>query len=79
MGYMFFWVKFSNTFVYFVVSFLLVRWRFIQYKYPNRVHFDCKTKLCLIVPGRQGRYVFTQENFYLQGTLGNINEQDIFS
>ena len=32
--------------------------------------------LCLTVHGRQGKYVFTQENFYLQGILNNINEQD---
>ena len=33
------------------------------------VYFDCKTRLCLIVPGRQ-------ETFYLQGILDDINEQD---
>ena len=47
----------------------------IQYKSPNRVYFDCKTKLCLLVPGRQ-EYIFTQESFYLQGMLNDINEQD---
>ena len=45
----------------------------IQYKYPYRVYYDCKTKLCL---GRQGKYVFTQESFYQQGILNDINEQD---
>ena len=39
-------------------------------------YFDCKTKLCLIVPGRQGKYIFRQECFYLQGLLKDINEQD---
>ena len=34
------------------------------------------TTLCLIVPGRHGQYIFTQESFYLQGTLDDINEQD---
>ena len=29
-----------------------------------------------MVPGRQGNYIFTQESFYLQGTLSDINEQD---
>ena len=38
--------------------------------------FDCKTRLCLIVPCSQGQYIFTQESFYLQGTLSDINEQD---
>ena len=46
----------------------------IQYKYPNRVYFDCKTKMCLLVPDR--KYVFAQESFYLQGILDDINEQD---
>ena len=40
-------------------------------------YFDCKTKLCLIVPGRHGKYIFTQEIFNLQGILNDINEQDI--
>ena len=48
----------------------------IQYKYLNRVYFDCKTKLCLIVPDREGNYNFMQQGFYLQGILNNINEQD---
>ena len=50
----------------------------IQYKYPNRIYFDCKTKVCPIVPGRQGKYIFifTQASFNLQGTciLDDINE-----
>ena len=37
---------------------------------------DCKTRLCLIVPGRQVKYIFAQESFYLQGILNDINEQD---
>ena len=39
-------------------------------------YFDCKTKLCLFLAGKQ-KYIFAQENFYLQGTLDDINEQDI--
>ena len=31
---------------------------------------------CLFVPGRHGKYIFTQESFYLQGILGDITEQD---
>ena len=32
--------------------------------------------MCLIVPGSQEKYIFTQGNFYLQGILKDINEQD---
>ena len=39
-------------------------------------YFDCKTRLCLIVPGRQEKNIFAQEIFYLQGILVDINEQD---
>ena len=66
-----------NYYTYFVVSCLLARWRYyFEYKCLNRVglYFDCKTKLCLIVPGRHGEYIFTQESFYLQGN--DINEQN---
>ena len=38
--------------------------------------FACKTRLCLIVPGRQEKDIFAQESFYLQGKLDEINEQD---
>ena len=31
-----------------------------------------------ILAGKENMF-FTQENFYLQGTLNDINEQDIFS
>ena len=34
------------------------------------------TKLCLTIPGMQGKYIFTQESFYIQGILNNINEQE---
>ena len=40
--------------------------------------FDCKTKLCLIVPGNHGKYIFTLECIYLQGIINEINEQDTF-
>ena len=41
-------------------------------------YFDCKTRLCLIVPGSKRKYIFAQESFYLQGILDDIlvNEQD---
>ena len=41
-------------------------------------YFDCKTRLCLEVPGRQEKniIIFAQESFYLQGILDDINEQD---
>ena len=38
-------------------------------------YFDCKTRLCLIVPGRHEKIIFAQESFYLQGILDDINEQ----
>ena len=41
-------------------------------------YFDCKTRLCHIVPGRQEKVYFAQESFYLQGILNDINEQDTF-
>ena len=41
----------------------------IQSKYSNRVYFDCTTKLCIIVPGKQ-------ESFYLQGILNDINDEN---
>ena len=42
-------------------------------------YFDCKTRLCLIVPGRQEKIYFAQESFYLQRILDDINEQDTSS
>ena len=40
-------------------------------------YFDCKIRLCFIVPGRQEKkYIFAQESVYLQGILDDINEQD---
>ena len=62
MGCTFFWVKFGNAFAYFVISCLLARWRYYsiymsRLRYPNKLYFDCKTKLGLIVPGRQGNYI----------------------
>ena len=37
------------------------------------VYLDCKTRLCLIVPGK---YIFAQESLYLQGIFDDINEQN---
>ena len=34
--------------------------------------------LCLKVPGRRAKYISTQESFYFQGILNDINEQDTF-
>ena len=73
---MFFWVKFGNAFVYFDSLFTSYMALSFNLNIINRVYFDSKTKLCLTVPGRQGKYVFTQENFYLQGLLNDIEEQD---
>ena len=40
-------------------------------------YFDCKARLCLIVPGRQEKiYLCTRKLcFYLQGILEDINKQ----
>ena len=35
--------------------------------------------MCLIVPGRHGKYIFRQGSFYLRGILNDINEQDTSS
>ena len=67
----------SNSAMHLLILWFRVYWSdgtIIQYKYLNRVYFDCKTKLCLIVPGRYGKYIFTQESVYLQGIHDNINE-----
>ena len=69
MGFTLFWVKFGHAFAYFVVSRLLLS--------NINFCFDCKTRLCLIVPGMQKKNnIFAQESFYLQGILDEINEQD---
>ena len=39
-------------------------------------YFECKTRLCLIGPGRQEKIYFSTRSFYLQGVLDDINEQD---
>ena len=74
------WVAHSsgwNSVMHLLILWFHVYGAIIQYKYPNKVYFDCKTILCLIVPGRQGKYIFTQEHVDPQGIL---NEQGhIFS
>ena len=45
-----------------------------QYKYPNRVSFDCKTITVPLVPGRHGKYIFTQKSVYPQGVLNGMDE-----
>ena len=42
------------------------------------LYFDFKTKLFLIVSGRLGKYIFTQEIFYSQCILNYISEQDTY-
>ena len=73
MGCMFFWVKIGNVFVYFVVSCLLARLPYCSMTVSKQSIFDCKIKLCL---GRQEKYIFTQESFYLQGIFSDITEED---
>ena len=71
MGCTLFWVKFGHAFAYFMVRFTS------QMALLSNINFsfDCKIRLCLIVPGRQKKIHFAQENFYLQGILDDINEQ----
>ena len=71
MGCKLFWVKFDKAFAYFVVTFSLAGWLF-----NINFYFDCKIRLCLIVPGRHEKYIFAQKSVYLQGLLNDINEQD---
>ena len=60
-------------YLHFVVSCLLARWLLFNINIKTRVYFDCKTELCL---ARQEKVFFTQESFYLQGILNDINEQE---
>ena len=39
-------------------------------------YFDCKTRLCLIVPARQGKIYFCTRKFLLTRYINDINEQD---
>ena len=73
MGCTFCLVKIGNTFAYFMVSCLLARWRYYSILISKQRIFDCKIKLC---PGRQGKYIFTHECFYLQGIFNDITEQN---
>ena len=78
MGCMFFWVKFGSAFAYFVV-FVFTSQMALLLNINNQTEYILiKIKLCLIVPGRHRKYIFTQESFYLQVILDDINEQDIF-
>ena len=45
----------------------------IQYKYLNRVHFDCKAKLCL---GQAGKIYFYTGSFCLKDIHNDTNKQD---
>ena len=72
MGCTPFWVKFGTH--------LLILW----FRFANQMallsninfYFDCKTRLCIIVPGRQEKIYFAQERFCLQGILDDIKEED---
>ena len=51
----------------------------IQYKYLNRVYFECKTKLCLTCPGRHGKYIFREEiPIYKVYSTISINRTHLF-
>ena len=73
MGCMFFWVKIGNAFAFFVVSGLLARWHYYSVLISKQSTSDCKIKLCL---GRQGKDIFTQESFHLQGIFNDITGKD---
>ena len=47
----------------------------IQYKHLNRIYFDCKTKLCLIVPGKLGKYIGLHKkvSIYKVSSMKSIN------
>ena len=74
MGCTLFWVKFGHAFAYFVVS---VTSQMALLSNIN-FYFDCKTRVCLIGPGRQEKIYFCKGSFYLQGILDDINEKDTF-
>ena len=65
MGCTFFWVKFGNA-----------DGAIIQYKYQNRVCFDCTTKMCLIVlAGMENIFLHKKVSIY-KVYFNEINEQD---
>ena len=73
MGCTLFWVKFGHAFAYFCGFVFTSQMAILS---NLNFYFDCKTRLCLRVPGRQEKIFFAQESFYLQGILDDINEQD---
>ena len=75
MGCTNFWSKFGSAFAFLRFCVYQLDGAIIQYKCLN-IYFDCKIILYVIVPGREGKYIFTKESFYLQGILNEINEQD---
>ena len=74
IGCTLFWVKFDNAFAYFVVFVFTGQMALL---FNINFYFDCKIRLCLIVPGTQEKIYFSQESFYLQSIPNDINEQDI--
>ena len=73
MGCMLFWVKLGYT--------LLILWFWFTSQMallPNiNFYFDCKTRQCLIVPGRQKKIHFCTRKFPSTSILDDIKEQDI--
>ena len=67
----FFWVKFINAFCLFCgfVFACQMALLFNIYIYLNRVY------VCI---GKQGKYIFTLETFYLHGIFNNITKQDTY-
>ena len=64
--------KFGNAFAYFMVS---IYYQMVLLSNMN-FYFDCKARLCLIVPGRLEKIYFEQASLYLQGIQDDINEKN---
>ena len=70
MGCSLFWVNFGNEFAYFVVLFTSQ-----MAQLPNiNFCFDCKTRLPYSSSQARENISLHKKVFYLQGTLGDINE-----
>ena len=70
MGCTFFWVKFYNAFhiLWFVFTSQMALLFHIKFARPNCAF--------LFLVGMENIIIFTQESFYLQGILNDINEQN---
>ena len=74
MGCTLVWFKFSNAFAFFVVFVSLAGQ--MAPLFNMNIYFDCKTKLCLIVPGRHSKIYFYTRKFLSTRYSQLIKEQD---